>query len=124
MESKFDLFAAPNRQWDLFIARAWRASIIFLVTLFLLQLLGYLYSATRSDLRQIPGPFAAKFTQLWRVWRLWSGDALNEYPRIHDRYGKIVRTAPNVISVADIDMIPVIYGIGSKYQKVVDSQVL
>ncbi|KAJ4154034.1 hypothetical protein LMH87_010498 [Akanthomyces muscarius] len=45
------------------------------------------------------------------------GHAPMEYRRLHSQYGHIVRTGPKHVSVSDPDMIPVIYGIGSKFKK-------
>ncbi|PVH70745.1 cytochrome P450 [Cadophora sp. DSE1049] len=45
------------------------------------------------------------------------GDSPANYLKIHQKYGKIVRVGPNHVSVSDPSMIPVIYGIGSKFLK-------
>ncbi|KAH8883489.1 cytochrome P450 [Thozetella sp. PMI_491] len=39
------------------------------------------------------------------------------YYNLHREYGAIVRTAPNVVSIADPHAIPAIYGIGTKFYK-------
>ena len=49
------------------------------------------------------------------------GGAHTIYTDLHCRYGKIVRVAPNKVSISDPEIIPVVYGISSKYNKVVCS---
>ncbi|KAF2804541.1 cytochrome P450 [Mytilinidion resinicola] len=68
-------------------------------------------------LRKVPGPAAARFTNLWRVSFVWSGKAHIKYRKLHEKYGPIVRTGPNVLDISDPSAIPTIYGIKSKYLK-------
>jgi hypothetical protein len=75
----------------------------------------------RSDLRPLPGPKWAPFTPLYRVYRLWSGQAPAVYLELHKQYGPIVRTGPNTVSIADPTTISTIYGISSNFLKVTDS---
>lgn len=56
---------------------------------------------TASCARGIPGPWAARFLPLWRMWFVSFGSAHDGYRKMHQRYGPIVRTAPNVVDVAD-----------------------
>ncbi|KAH7136224.1 cytochrome P450 [Dactylonectria macrodidyma] len=73
--------------------------------LFVVLLVGWLVSlvstALRPGLRNIPGPWLAKISQTWRLNLVWKGDAHNEYRRLHDTYGAVVRTAPNVVDISD-----------------------
>ncbi|KAL2859238.1 cytochrome P450 [Aspergillus pseudodeflectus] len=48
---------------------------------------------------------------------VYNGDGPANYRKVHEKYGPIVRVGPNEVSVADPNMIPVIYGIGSKFTK-------
>lgn len=82
------------------------------------------HQAYFSDLREIPGPLLAKFSTLYRILMVRQGHAPMEYRRLHSQYGHIVRTGPKHVSVSDPDMIPVIYGIGSKFKKVVKTSSL
>jgi hypothetical protein len=75
--------------------------------------------AYRTDLSPLPGPKWARFTGLYRVYRLWSGQAPAMYLQLHKQYGPIVRTGPNTVSIADPATIPSIYGISSNFLKVV-----
>jgi hypothetical protein len=78
-----------------------------------------LQGAYRSDLISLPGPKWAPFTPLYRVYRLWSGQAPAVYLELHEQYGPIVRTGPNTVSIADPATIPTLYGISSSFLKVI-----
>lgn len=53
-----------------------------------------------------------------------NGDSPQNYRKLHDKYGKIVRVGPNHVSVSDSAEIPKIYGVGSKYLKVPQTSTL
>ena len=84
----------------------------------LIKLLKYIVVASRKDLRDLPGPFLARFSGLYRVLLVVKGEAPARYRQLHDKYGVIVRTGPNHVSISDSSMIPFIYGIGGKFLKV------
>ena len=84
----------------------------------LLLLLDYVRIYFRPGLRTIPGPFLARLTSIWRFTLTKNGDTPARYRRLHKQYGQIVRTGPNHVSISDPAMIPVIYGISSKFRKV------
>lgn len=79
---------------------------------------GCLRIAYRSDLSSLPGPKFAPYSGLYRVFRLWSGQAPAVYLKLHEEYGPIVRTGPNTVSIADPTTVPTIYGISSAFLKV------
>jgi hypothetical protein len=93
-----------------------------IIIIFTVLLVGWLVSLVRTILRpglgKIPGPWVAKFTQAWRIGLVWKGNAHEEYKLLHDKYGPIVRTAPNVVDISDPTSIATIYGISSKFLKV------
>jgi hypothetical protein len=72
----------------------------------------------RHDLRDLPGPFLAKFSGLYRLFMVGGGNAPAGYRKLHQQYGPIVRVGPNHVAVSDPSTIPVIYGLGSKFMKV------
>lgn len=86
--------------------------------LFAIILLNYLRTAFKKDLRSLPGPFLARFSGFYRLSLVWDGHAPERYRELHEKYGTIVRTGPNHVSISDTAMIPIIYGIGSKFLKV------
>lgn len=72
----------------------------------------------KPGLSSIPGPVFAKFSSLYRPWKLASGDAPGFYRELHRRYGKIVRTGPKTVDIADPTAVATIYGINTKFLKV------
>lgn len=93
-----------------------RISIRVLAVAFLFPLIAYLFR-TWSRHRSIPGPFLAKFTDLWRLLVVWRRDSHDTYLALHKRYGDLVRIGPNCISVSKPDSINTIYGISVKSTK-------
>ena len=43
--------------------------------------------AFRDPLRDIPGPFLARITRLWKFYLVWKGSAHLDYVKLHDLYG-------------------------------------
>ncbi|KAL4861441.1 hypothetical protein BDV12DRAFT_208025 [Aspergillus spectabilis] len=76
-----------------------------------------LYQRLLSPLANVPGPFLGYISRWWLVYHSRRGDMNIVIPELHRKYGKIVRTGPNEVSVADIDAIKQIYGPGSKFCK-------
>ncbi|ETN45757.1 uncharacterized protein HMPREF1541_09590 [Cyphellophora europaea CBS 101466] len=75
------------------------------------------YNKFRPGVRAIPGPFAAAYTKLWRVYDVWNGTAHLTAIKLHRKHGPLVRVAPNHVSVGDPDYIPVFYNIKEDYTK-------
>ncbi|KIW05638.1 uncharacterized protein PV09_03509 [Verruconis gallopava] len=77
-----------------------------------------IYRAFFHRLRKYPGPFMARITNFYNV-------ALTvpkiryfvEVEKIHKRYGDYVRLGPRDLSIADVNAIPVIHGVGTKCRK-------
>jgi len=77
-----------------------------------------LRAAVRKGLRDVPGPFAARFSGWYRFSLVCTGRAPLEYKKVHEKYGPVVRVGPNHVSISDPAVIPQIYGISSNYIKV------
>ncbi|EGP91812.1 unnamed protein product [Zymoseptoria tritici ST99CH_3D1] len=82
----------------------------------------FIYTTLTSPVRDVPGPFAARFSKLWYVFAIWTGKAeqINiELHRKHARdgeyYAPVVRLGPNMYSISRPEK--AIYGIGSKATK-------
>ena len=86
--------------------------ILALITIYLL------HNKYGSGLNHIPGPYLAGWTKLWRLNDVRKGQAHMTAIKLHKKYGKLVRTAPNVVDVSDPSMIPVIYNIKGNFAKV------
>ncbi|KIN06832.1 hypothetical protein OIDMADRAFT_111123 [Oidiodendron maius Zn] len=85
------------------------------VAILLFYLIPYLTSNT--SIRDIPGPFAAKFTNLWLLVQARRGERYKSVDEAHKKYGKLVRIQPNHVSIADSSAIPLIYGHGNGFLK-------
>ncbi|KAI1868030.1 uncharacterized protein JN550_006518 [Neoarthrinium moseri] len=81
------------------------------------RLILYVYQLLASPLWSIPGPWPARFTKLWYFWKLRGGhfEAVNK--DLHDKYGPIVRYAPNRYSFNDTHASKAIYGLGNHFTK-------
>ncbi|KAF8329218.1 cytochrome P450 monooxygenase [Amanita rubescens] len=60
-----------------------------------------------------PGPFLAKFSHFWLGYVSKMGHRSDSVHKAHQKYGPIVRIAPNHISVADPEALNSIYGHGN-----------
>ncbi|KAI9749736.1 MAG: hypothetical protein M4579_006764 [Chaenotheca gracillima] len=87
-------------------------------TLLVLPVLYYLLPyLQRKALWTIPGPFAAKFSNLWLLYQCRRGRRYWSVDEAHKKYGPLVRIQPDHVSVADPDAIPIIYGHGNGFLK-------
>lgn len=77
-----------------------------------------------SPLKSIPGPFLAKFTNLWRLIDVYRGSAHLTHIHLHRRYGSAVRIGPNVVSLSDPGLIKTIYSTRNGFLKVYFSSYL
>lgn len=81
-------------------------------------LLRLLYLAFKPGLCNIPGPFFAKFTDLWRLIDTYKGRHELTLQSLHRRYGTAVRIGPNIVSISDPAAIESIYGVKTDFIKV------
>lgn len=71
-----------------------------------------------GGLNKYPGPFLAKFTNLWRFLDVRRRRAEVTHIGLHKKYGDVVRLGPNVLSFADPNALKVIYGLNKGLTKV------
>ncbi|KAL1845569.1 hypothetical protein Plec18170_009704 [Paecilomyces lecythidis] len=73
----------------------------------------YVWKVLESPLNSIPGPFLAKWTNLWRLFDVWGGRCELTQKLLHEKYGPVVRLGPNCVSVGrpDPNLIAKLYGI-------------
>ncbi|KAJ5891004.1 Cytochrome P450 [Penicillium subrubescens] len=86
----------------------------------ILLLLGALYLASNYlslGVCSVPGPFLAKFSNLWRFIDVANGHAEATLYELHQKHGDYVRLGPKVVSVRDLDALKMIYGINKGYRK-------
>lgn len=70
----------------------------------------YVYLRYFSSLAKIPGPPFVAFSRIWLAYHSSKGDMHKVIPQLHKHYGRLVRIAPNEVSVADLNAIREIYG--------------
>ncbi|KAI4728001.1 cytochrome P450 [Aureobasidium sp. EXF-10728] len=68
------------------------------------------YRAFFHPLARFPGPPLASITGLWRFWHYAIGDWSEIILGLHQKYGRIVRLAPNELSVVDESAMKALYG--------------
>lgn len=83
-----------------------------------LVIINLLRNKNRLGLVNVPGPSAAAYTGLWRVYNVWKGHTHLDAITLHKRHGNLVRIGPNHVSIADPKWIPVFYGMREEYLKV------
>ncbi len=76
-----------------------------------------LYNKFHAGLNRIPGPPLAGLTKLWRLYQVRKGTFHRDLVALHKQYGPLVRIAPDVVSVGDPSMIPVVYGLKHNFRK-------
>ncbi|KAL2356702.1 cytochrome P450 [Cryomyces antarcticus] len=80
-------------------------------------LLYAVYQQLLHPLANVPGPFWASISRLWITKHSWDGDMHRTMISLHNKFGKLVRTGPNEVSVSDLTAIKKIYGAGTKFRK-------
>ncbi|KAI8675977.1 hypothetical protein NCS57_00500600 [Fusarium keratoplasticum] len=81
------------------------------------QLLIRLYQIWASPLASVPGPWLARFTDLWYAWRIDRGQFERDNIALHQKHGPIVRYGPKRYSICDPLAAKVIYGHGCAFLK-------
>jgi hypothetical protein len=89
-----------------------------LFSAFVVYIIHTIHVCYRKDLRNIPGPFLARFTNLYRLWHTVFSETTEFIPSLHRRYGRFVRYGPNMVLVGDPEAIGEIYGVGKGFGKV------
>lgn len=71
-----------------------------------------------SPLKAIPGPFVAKFTDLWRFYDYWCCTHTHSHQALHKKHGPAVRIGPNMVSLSDPDLLKQVYSTRGDFVKV------
>ncbi|CAK7243796.1 MAG: hypothetical protein STHCBS139747_005324 [Sporothrix thermara] len=97
-----------------FLASPWGLAVLLA-----LVVASYLvpHLTTYSALRGVPGPFFAKYSNLWLMLAARRGLRSEIVDDVHRRLGPVVRVAPNHISINDDEAIQAVYGHGNGYLK-------
>ncbi|KAH6663935.1 cytochrome P450 [Plectosphaerella plurivora] len=81
-------------------------------------LVGFLWRRLTSPLWSVPGPFSSRFTSLSLRQQEFSANRTSYIHSLHQKYGPVVRIAPNEVSFASYEAVKEIYGsLGSGYDK-------
>ncbi|KAI0030265.1 cytochrome P450 monooxygenase [Vararia minispora EC-137] len=75
------------------------------------------WAVDKRGLRRFPGPFFAQFTDFWLGSVASSGRRCETIYALHEKYGPLVRIAPNHVSLADPDALHAVYAHGSNLMK-------
>ncbi|KAK5659587.1 hypothetical protein OQA88_789 [Cercophora sp. LCS_1] len=91
-----------------------RLSLVGTLLAFVVYLIG---SYVNSPLRQYPGPFLAKFTNLWRLYHVSRGSFHLLLVDLHKKYGPVVRIGPTVLDVDYPEMIKTVFNTKGDWKK-------
>lgn len=84
-----------------------------------LLLMGLLRNAIQPGLVTIPGPFAAKFSNIWRLYKVWQWKFKDDLPALHQKYNSsVIRIGPKMVSCSDPRAVELIYGFHTEFKKV------
>ncbi|KAL8824325.1 MAG: hypothetical protein Q9191_005133 [Dirinaria sp. TL-2023a] len=110
----------PNLPQDLGLlnVNGFSARQILFSTLVLALFLWFIKPVFNSGLQAIPGPFLAKFSNLWRLIDTWKGSHHVTLMNLHRRHGNLVRVGPNTVSISNVDAIEGIFGVKTDFVKV------
>ncbi|KAL1796229.1 hypothetical protein ACET3X_004769 [Alternaria dauci] len=81
---------------------------IVAIPLFLLASI-VIYGCYLHPLAHVPGPFLAKFSPIWGMRALYRMKFNSELQALHQKYGPVVRVAPNEVSFATLEAETTIY---------------
>jgi hypothetical protein len=77
-----------------------------------------IYNYYFHPLAGIPGPLSARLGfSTWRLTHHWCGTYAWSHKALHDRYGPVVRTGPNLVTTTNAEAVRLIYGNGTGYEK-------
>ncbi|KAH8812524.1 cytochrome P450 [Xylogone sp. PMI_703] len=76
-----------------------------------------IYRLYFHPLAKYPGPFLARITNWYAVYHSYVGDKHLQTYWAHQRYGKFVRVAPNILTINDPVAITDIYGVNQNVRK-------
>ncbi|TQN68123.1 putative sterigmatocystin biosynthesis P450 monooxygenase [Colletotrichum shisoi] len=70
-----------------------------------------------SPLKHVPGPWHTRFSRLRLKTARLTGRRLHYVHSLHEKYGSIVRVAPNETSCVDLQSVALVYKIGGGFDK-------
>ncbi|KAI0551013.1 averantin oxidoreductase [Xylaria curta] len=94
-EAAFQLLSPLGSSWSLSITFALLASLILTITYYGVV---SIYNIWLHPLSKYPGPLLAAAGPLWMISSYFQGRTPTDLLRLHNKYGPVVRTAPNELS--------------------------
>lgn len=76
-----------------------------------------LYRRYASPLRKYPGPWLASISRLWKVLSTASSQTHLDHIELHEKYGPIVRIAPDEVSIASPEAARLLLSAGKRFYK-------
>ncbi|OHE99871.1 cytochrome P450 3A17 [Colletotrichum orchidophilum] len=76
-----------------------------------------LLQGLNSPLKHIPGPWHTRFTRLGLKLSRLGGRRMTYVHELHEKYGSIVRVAPNEVSCIDIQSVAQVYKVSGGFEK-------
>ncbi|KAK3681110.1 cytochrome P450 [Podospora appendiculata] len=80
------------------------------LTILLLALCQSIYNIFFHPLASYPGPLHYRACELPRLFQEWRGNTVHRWAELHDKYGDVVRIAPNQLSYISVSAWRDIYG--------------
>lgn len=77
-----------------------------------------IYTSFKPGLRDLPGPWLAKYTDFLRVYWAWKGHPWITYQNLKKKYGNAVRIGPNAILLSEPGQFEKILGFKEDFTKV------
>ncbi|GAB1312635.1 Pisatin demethylase [Madurella fahalii] len=97
---------------------SWQAVTVYAFGVPLIFVLSWwILSHALSPLRRYPGPFFARWTNLWRLFVVQSGDYHRRIKKLHDEYGPVIRIGPNLIDLDYPELIKTLYSTDDRWRK-------
>lgn len=98
--------------------RTW-LTVILPITFVTYWGLWIVYARTLHPLAKIPGPFWPSVSRSWLMYRALVGDLEVHQRDLHDKYGPVVRVAPDEVVCDDPREIPLVYPTTKPLEKTV-----
>ncbi|KAF2710606.1 cytochrome P450 [Pleomassaria siparia CBS 279.74] len=77
------------------------------------------YARTLHPLASVPGPFWPSISRTWLMYRMYRGDLEHFHRELHDKFGPLVRVAPDEVVSNDPSAIPLIFRVQKPLEKTV-----
>ncbi|KAH6213187.1 hypothetical protein HBI40_217160 [Parastagonospora nodorum] len=101
-----------------FAGRTW-LTVILPVCYATYCLVWIIYARTLHPLAKIPGPFWPSVSRTWVMYRAYVGDLEIEQRRLHEKYGPLLRVAPDEVVCNDPREIATVYPLKEPLEKTV-----